>query len=113
MDKKEWIIQITEAAKAAGTYQVFFDAVIDTLADILAKRDAAQKAFEDSGCELVVEHTNKGGATNIEQNPALRVITVLNRDALAYWRDLGAHAGRTEAPERIRSEDGKEKRNGS
>lgn len=89
MDKKEWTKQITEAAKAAGTYQAFFDAVIDTLADILAKRDAAQKAFEDSGCELVVEHTNKGGATNIEQNPALRVITVLNRDALAYWRDLG------------------------
>ena len=38
---------------------------------------------------MLVKHTNKGGATNIEQNPALRLINELNRDALAYWRDLG------------------------
>ena len=38
---------------------------------------------------MIVEHTNKAGATNIEQNPLLRLILQLNRDALAYWRDLG------------------------
>lgn len=37
----------------------------------------------------MVRHTNKAGATNLEQNPLLRVINDLNRDALAYWRDLG------------------------
>lgn len=37
----------------------------------------------------MVRHTNKAGATNIEQNPALRLINDLNRDALTYWRDLG------------------------
>lgn len=36
-----------------------------------------------------MEHTNQGGATNATQNPALRLINDLNRDALAYWRDLG------------------------
>ena len=45
--------------------------------------------FEESGGAVLVKHTNKGGATNIEQNPALRLINDLDRDALAYWRDLG------------------------
>ena len=38
---------------------------------------------------MLVNHTNKAGATNVEQNPCLRLINDLNRDALAYWRDLG------------------------
>ena len=38
---------------------------------------------------VIVVHTNKSGAANLEQNPALRAINDMNRDALAYWRDLG------------------------
>ena len=75
--------------KKAGTYQPFFDSVIDTLAGILERRDDAQDLIESSGAILLVKQTNKGGATNIEQNPALRLINDLNSDALAYWRDLG------------------------
>lgn len=89
MDKRKWKNKITEAAEAAGTYQPFFDAVIDTLASILERRDEAERLFEKSGKNILIKHTNKGGATNIEQNPALRLINDLNRDALAYWRDLG------------------------
>lgn len=89
MNKKQWLTKIRSASKKAGTYQSFFDAVIDTLADILARRDEAQELFERSGKNILVKHTNKGGATNTEQNPALRLINDLNRDALAYWRDLG------------------------
>ena len=89
MTKNGWKKTIIKAAKDAGTYQKYFDAVIDTLADILAKRDAAQELFEQSGSNVLVKHTNKGGATNIEQNPLVRLINDLNRDALAYWRDLG------------------------
>lgn len=63
--------------------------MIATLADILEKRDKAQKLFESSGGNILVKHTNKAGATNIEQNPCLRLINDLNRDALAYWRELG------------------------
>lgn len=88
-DRKTWKTKIRAATKKAGTYQPFFDAVIDTLAGILARRDDAEKLFETSGGNILVKHTNKGGATNIEQNPALRLINDLNRDALAYWRDLG------------------------
>ena len=74
---------------AVGTYRDAFLPVIDTLADILERRDAVQDAFERSGEGMVVEHTNKGGATNYEQNPSIRLINDLNRDALAFWRDLG------------------------
>lgn len=89
MDKKAWKTKIRGASKKAGTYRPYFDAVIDTLAGILEKRDAAQELWEGSGSNLLVEHTNKGGATNTEQNPLIRLINDLNRDALAYWRDLG------------------------
>ena len=89
MKKATWKSRITAACRAAGTYREFFVPVIDTLASILARRDEAQEAFAKTGGNVMVRHTNKGGATNIEQNPALRLINDLNRDALAYWRDLG------------------------
>lgn len=89
MNRKTWKSKLKKASQDAGTYQEFFDPVIDTLAGILERRDEAEKQFEDEGRVLVVEHTNKGGATNTEQNPLLRLINTLNGDALAYWRDLG------------------------
>lgn len=89
MTKDEWKIKIEEATQAAGTYRPFFDAVIDTLADIQERRDLALEAFEKTGGNVIVKHTNKGGATNLEQNPALRLANDLNRDALAYWKELG------------------------
>lgn len=89
MERTDWKNQITEACISAGTYREYFDPVIDTLAGILERRDLAQETFDKSGGKVLVKHTNKAGATNIEQNPALRLINDLNRDALAYWRDLG------------------------
>lgn len=89
MTKTDWQKKITEACEEAGTYRPFFDAVIDTLAGILERRDVALEQYELSGGNPVVVHTNKSGAANLEQNPALRAINDMNRDALAYWRDLG------------------------
>lgn len=89
MKKDEWIREIKRATDAAGTYRPYFDSVIDTLAGILENRDAAQEAFERTGGQTVVMHTNKGGNTNIVKNPALVVVDDLNKTALQYWRDLG------------------------
>lgn len=89
MTKDEWKNKIVVACEKAGTYRDFFDAVIDTLAGILERRDEANALFVKSGSKVVVTHTNKAGAKNIEQNPLLRLVNDLNRDALAYWRDLG------------------------
>lgn len=86
MKAATWKRKITDNCKAAGTYREFFDPVIDTLASILEKRDEAEAAFDGN---IIVEHTNKAGATNREQNPMLRLINDYNRDALAYWTSLG------------------------
>lgn len=89
MKRNAWQKRITEATRQAGTYQPYFDAAIETLAAILEKRDEAEKFYKQSGSVPIVEHTNKGGATNMEQNPALRLINDLNASALQYWRELG------------------------
>ena len=89
MKAEEWKEKIKQCSESAGTYREFFEPVMDTLAGILEKRDDAQEAFVKAGSKMVIRHTNKGGATNIEQNPLLRGVNDLNRDALAYWRDLG------------------------
>lgn len=89
MEKRKWAAKVRKACRDAGTYQKFFDPVIDTLAGILERRDAADELFEESGGHVIVEHTNKAGAKNAEQNPVLRLANDLNRDALAYWRELG------------------------
>ena len=89
MKAKTWKARIKTACEAAGTYRSYFDYPIETLAEILERRDATKELFEKSGSNVIVKHTNKNGSTNIEQNPMLRLINDLNRDALAYWRDLG------------------------
>lgn len=89
MKRNTWKKKIKASCKAAGTYQPFFDASIDTLSGILEMRDDAQEKFEQSGGSTVVKHTNKGGATNIVKNPALVAVMELNQQALTFWRDLG------------------------
>lgn len=92
MTKARWRNRIKRACKAAGTYQTFFDQVIDTLAGIMEMRDNAQEKFEQSGGNTIVKHTNKAGNTNIVKNPALVVVMDCNMQALAYWRELGLTA---------------------
>lgn len=92
MTASEWEKKIKKNCKAVGTYKAPFDSVIATLAGILEKRDNAEELFAQSGGKVIVKHTNKAGATNLEQNPALRLINDLNRDALAYWKELGLTA---------------------
>lgn len=87
--RETWKKRIRKWCEAAGTYKPFFGGAIDTLSRIMERRDLAIEQFEESGGELVVEHTNKGGATNLEKNPAYEIIRQCENDALAYWRDLG------------------------
>lgn len=89
MKKAAWKRKIKEATKAAGTYEEYFDNVIDTLAQMLEDRDTTREAYIRTGANPVIAHTNKGGATNLVKNPLLVVINDINGTALAYWRDLG------------------------
>lgn len=86
MNRDEWREKIRQSCTNAGTYQPCFDDVIETLAGILSKRDMVEETWDG---EVVVEHTNRNGNTNKEQSPAVRLINDLNRDALAYWKELG------------------------
>ena len=89
MNKAEWLRKIKKAVRAVGTYQASFDAPMDTLAGILERRDKAVADFEESGSVMVYPVTNTQGETVLKQNPLLKTVNELNRDALAYWRDLG------------------------
>ena len=89
MRKKTWKKRIKDAAEAAGTYQPFFDSVIDTLAGVMEMRDDAERKFIVTGGNTVVTHTNKSGQTNIVKNPALVVVMECNAIALTYWKELG------------------------
>lgn len=89
MKKDEWRERIKEACEAAGTYQPFFDSVVESLAGIMEMRDNAQERFEATGGNTIVKHTNRAGQTNIVKNPALTVLMDCNAQALAYWHQLG------------------------
>lgn len=86
MNRAEWTAKIKESCVKAGTYQAYFDDVIDTLASILERRDIIEAEWDG---EVIVEHTNRSGITNKEQSPTLRLVNDLNRDALTYWKELG------------------------
>ena len=89
MKKADWKKKIKAAAHEAGTYQPYFDSIIDTLAGIMEMRDDAQAQYKKNGGIPVVEHTLDRGQTNLKMNPALRAVMDLDSQALAYWRDLG------------------------
>lgn len=79
MSREEWQVRITSACNDAKTYRPFFDAVIETLADMMEKRDSVQEAYERLG----------DGAEQDQKNRLIRMLNGINDKALAYWRDLG------------------------
>lgn len=89
MSKDEWKRRIKKECKKAGTYQKYFDSVIETLAKVLEDRDRADEQFALSGSAPTVMHTNKGGQTNIVKNPILVIRTELNTQAICLWKELG------------------------
>lgn len=89
MTATQWKRKIKKATVDAGTYRNIFDAVIDTLSDVLEQRDRAKEQFLKSGGNMVISYTNKGGATNPSKNPFMLAWDDLNSTALSYWRELG------------------------
>lgn len=89
MKKRTWKTKLKKACKEAGTYKPYFDHVIDTLAEILEKRDEAMEAYNmDDDEKIVTEVTQKNGTVKVK-NPLVAIWEDLNKLALNYWRDLG------------------------
>lgn len=86
MNANRWKAKIKKACEELGTYQKPFDPVIQTLAEILEKRDSVAEAYNGLP---IVQHTNSHGETNMMKNPALMLWSDLNTQALAHWRELG------------------------
>ena len=89
MESKAWKKKIKKNCVEAGTYRPFFDDVIETLAQIMERRDDAREKFIATGGNTVYIHTNKAKEKNLVKHPALVVLMELDAQALAYWRDLG------------------------
>lgn len=89
MTTKEWEKLIKRQCKKAGTYEVFYEDTIHTLAMLMEQRDRTYEKYVEDGSQPVREYTNKGGQTNIVKNPILVSWLEINAQALAYWRDLG------------------------
>lgn len=89
MTKLGWKKLIIQKMTVAGTYDEVFDPVVETLVDILVERDRVYKQYQKEGSHPLVLVTSDRGSENMRKNPLLSSWQELNRDALAYWRDLG------------------------
>ena len=88
MDAALWRERITNSCKSAGTYHPFCDDLIDTLADIMERRDIALGQWRKKK-QTIAAYTNKGGNKNYVTHPQLKVAQDCESSALAYWRELG------------------------
>lgn len=89
MNKAQWHAKIKKAMEGVGCFNSSYNTTIDILASILEVRDAQMKEFKKDGSMAVVEHTNQGGATNLDINPSFKVIQQCNSLALQYLAQLG------------------------
>ena len=88
MNKAAWKKRIKNDCIEAGTYAEWCNNIIDTLAAILEKRDAAEEQYKQLKSLPIIIHTNKAGAAKPTKNPALGMWNGLNKSAPAYWRGL-------------------------
>ena len=89
MKKGAWKRRIIEQMEQAGTYKDCHLSVVETCAEILARRDEAVKQWRDEGSQYMSTFTSDRGATNEKKNPLLGLIQEHERDALTYWHALG------------------------
>lgn len=81
--------QVIEAMKNLGTYREEFLDIIDLYAGLLDQYKSYEKAFEESGYQVVEEYTNKAGATNMRKVPLLGAMEHLRKDIATYSDRLG------------------------
>lgn len=86
---KKYRIDIEDKMRALSIYRPEFEHAVNVLARTLYDYDQMQSDFRASGGKLLVEYTNKAGATNAVKNPAYLAVETLRQDILAYSKELG------------------------
>lgn len=89
MSKLSWKRKIISAMEANDMYKDSFLPIIETLSEILDRRQKVLKQFVEEGSHYVIEKTSDRGAVNTAKNPLLGLIQECERDALSYWTALG------------------------
>jgi len=80
---------IIKKMKALKVYKPEFEHAINGLARALYDMERTIELFDESGGQIIVEHTNKAGATNVVKNPFYLAIETLRQDIIIYSRELG------------------------
>lgn len=86
---KKFEKDIITKMKAVNTYHKSFDHAIKVLAKTLFDYDETMRFYQENGSNMLVEHTNKNGSTNIVKSPVYLAIEKLRDDILAYSKELG------------------------
>lgn len=89
MKKVQWKKKIVQNMETVGTFKESFLPAVETLADILERRDLAIQQWRDEGCLMMIDKKLDRGAVNKAKNPLLTLIQECEKDALSYWSQLG------------------------
>ena len=90
--ERQYAMDIKRKAKALGVWRDEFERTQRRLARLYARIDRLEEEFAEEGAQLVIEYTNKGGATNRVKNPYVTEIDFLYEQAIIYERELGLTA---------------------
>lgn len=81
--------EIIKCMEGVGTYDESFMISISILDKLINDYEMARKEWEDDGCRMVVEYTNKNNQTNTVKNPLYQSMEKLRMDILSYLKELG------------------------
>lgn len=81
--------KIISDMKKIGTYKPQFRIAVQALAQIMEDYDRTLEEFLEGGEKIIVEYTNKAGATNEAKNPLYLALETLRKQILDYLRELG------------------------
>lgn len=89
MDKEEYRELIINQMTELGIYQKQYDLLIDTMAMTCELRDQNLAEWSRAGFAMVIQYTNKAGATNISKSPFFLNNLQFNEQILKYGKELG------------------------
>ena len=81
--------EIVKCMEGVGTYDDSFLISISILDKLMGDYEMARKEWEEDGCRMVIEYTNKNNQTNTVKNPLYQSMEKLRMDILSYLKELG------------------------